>query len=88
MMLPSDVYVQEIYPNKFSLYVCDCKKRKVNQTRYFNAGFFAVQADGHTIPVGNLASDGKIISQSKDNPDWINVAKKQLTTIYTTTNGI
>ena len=67
--------------------VFDCPKRSVWVGNYFNAGFFAQNADGSTIPVGNLADCGNIISQSKDNADWINVAKKKLTTIYTTNAG-
>ena len=84
----SEVYVQTIdNPLSLGFYVFDCPKRSVWVDNYFNAGFFAKNADGSTIPVGNLADCGNIISQSKDNADWINVAKKKLTTIYTTNAG-
>ena len=84
----SEVYVQTIdNPLSLGFYVFDCPKRSVWVGNYFNAGFFAQNADGSTIPVGNLADCGNIISQSKDNADWINVAKKKLTTIYTTNAG-
>lgn len=87
MKLPSEVFVQELNPYTFDFQVCDCNKRNVKAKRFFNAGYFAVLAGGKTIPVGNLAIGGKIITQAKDNPDWINVAKKKLTTIYTTKDG-
>ena len=83
----SEVYVQTIEPLDLGFCVFDCPKRSVWVGNYFNAGFFAQNADGSTIPVGNLADCGNIISQSKDNADWINVAKKKLTTIYTTNAG-
>lgn len=79
-----EVYVQTIdNPLSLGFYVFDCPKRSVWVDNYFNAGFFAKNSDGSTIPVGNLADCGNIISQSKDNADWINVAKKKLTTIIT-----
>jgi len=87
MKLPDEVYVQEIEPKNFEILVCDDKKRNVKKEKYFNAGYFAVQADGKTIPVGNLAAGGKVITQAKDNPDWINVSKKALSTIYTQKDG-
>ena len=87
MKLPEAVYIQEIAPADFDILVCDTNKRGVEAMRYFNAGFFTVLADGSTIPVGNLAGGGGIISQAKDNPDWINVAGKALTTIYSTKDG-
>ena len=84
-----EVYVQTIdNPLSLGFYVFNCPKRSVWVDNYFNAGFFAKIDDGSsTIPVGNLADCGNIISQSKDNADWINVAKKKLTTIYTTNAG-
>jgi len=87
MKLPSEVYVQEIAPADFDIVVCDTRKRSVGRPRYFNAGYFAAQADGSTVPVGNLAGGGVIIAQAKDNPSWINVSGRALTTIYTTTDG-
>lgn len=83
-----EVYVQTIdNPLSLGFHIFDCKKRSVGVPNYFNAGFFAQNADGSTVPVGNLADCGWVFSQSKDNADWINVAKKKLTTIYTTNAG-
>jgi N-acetylmuramoyl-L-alanine amidase len=87
MKIPDDVYVQEINPKDFSLKVCDCKKRSIDAPKYFNAGFFS-GTDKNTVPVGNLACGGKIITQAKDNEGWINTSKKKLTTIYTTISGL
>lgn len=87
MQLPEQVFVQELTPAQFSIRVCDCPKRSVQAESYFNAGFFTMEASGNTIPVGNLASGGQILSQAKDNPGWINVAGHKLTTVYTTTDG-
>ena len=86
MQMPEQVFVQEIMPNNFRIEVCDCNKRSVGKQRYFNAGYFSA-GNGVVVPVGNLASEGNIILQSKDNAGWINVAGKALTTIYTTANG-
>lgn len=88
MKLPSEVYVQEIEPNDFSIKICNCNKRYAKSDDYFNLGFFTYEAGGRTVPVGNLAIDGKIIAQACDQADWINVAKKRLTTVYTTTDGM
>ena len=86
MKIPDNVYVQEISPENFQMKVCDSRKRQVGISKYFNAGFFSGN-DSTTVPIGNLACDGSIISQAKDNAGWINVAKKKLTTIYTTKEG-
>ena len=82
-----NIYIQEIYPPDFGIFVCDCSKRDVGVDNYFNLGFFAVGSDGKTIPIGNLADCGNIISQAKDNADWINVAGKELTTLYVKQDG-
>lgn len=87
MKLPNEVYVQEISPKDFKIVLCDKTKKDIALNRYFNCGFFTAEKGGKTIPVGNLASDGKIITQAKDNADWINLSKKALTTIYTTNYG-
>ena len=42
---------------------------------------------GKTIPVGNLAIDGKIITQACDNESWINVHKKTLSTMIVDNYG-
>lgn len=87
MKLPPEVFVQELNPYTFDYQVCDCRKKEIKAVRFFNGGFFAVLASGETIPVGNLAADGKIITQANKNPSWINLAGKKLTTIYTTKDG-
>lgn len=81
-----DIYIQEIYPPNLGFYRCDCRKNDVGVDNYFNAGFFAQTNEG-TIPVGNLADSGIIYAQSKDNPNWINVAGKKLTTLYVKNDG-
>jgi N-acetylmuramoyl-L-alanine amidase len=81
-----DIFIQEIYPPNLGFYQCDCPKNSVGVDNYFNAGFFA-QTDKGTIPVGNLADSGIIYAQSKDNPSWINVAGKPLTTLYVKNDG-
>lgn len=86
--LPTSVYVKEIDPDKFEIRVCDCTKRNVPKaSNYFNLGFFAEEGSGKTVAIGNVISDGKIISDSSLNADWINVAGKSLSTIYVTTDG-
>ena len=80
------VFVQEIFPTSFGIYACDQRKRNIPVKNYFNLGFFAQDKDG-TIPIGNLADCGFILSQSKDNADWINVSNKDLTTLIVTTYG-
>ena len=87
MKIPDNVYVQEISPENFQMKVCDCRKRHVGISKYFNAGFFSGN-DSTTVPIGNLACGGSVISQAKDNASWINVAKKKLTTIYTTKDSV
>lgn len=82
----TDTYKQEIYPPNLGFYQCDCPKKNVNVDNYFNAGFFACTDKG-TIPVGNLVDSGIIYAQSKDNPSWINVSKKDLTTLYVKNGG-
>lgn len=78
-------YVYEISPGDFKIVACDTNKRGLKYTNYFNLGYFA-QGDG-TIPVGNLAADGKIIAHAKTNASWLNTAGHKLTTIYTTKDG-
>jgi len=87
VMKLDNIYVQEIEPSEFGIMQCNCTKRDISIPNYFNLGFFACLGDGSTIPVGNLVVDGKVISQAKDNASWINVAGKELTTIYTTIDG-
>jgi hypothetical protein len=86
MKIPDDVYVQEINPKDFRFKVCDCKKRDIDIPKYFNAGFFS-SGEKAVVPVGNLACNGKIITQAKDNEGWMQTSKKKMTTIYTTKEG-
>lgn len=87
MKLPGEVYIQEIPPIDFEIMPCDCGKRDISLPNYFNCGYFAGEKGGKTIAVGNLANNGEVLAQAKDNPDWINVAGHKLTTIYTTNDG-
>ena len=87
MQLPDEVYIQEINPGDFEIMPCDCSKRDISIPNYFNCGYFAAEKGGKTVPVGNLANNGEIIAQAKDNPGWVNVAGHKLTTIYTLTDG-
>ena len=87
MKLPDEVYIQEINPGDFEIMPCDCSKRDISIPNYFNCGYFAAEKGRKTIPVGNLANNGEIIAQAKDNPGWVNVAGHKLTTIYTLTDG-
>ena len=87
IQLPDNIYIQEITPSSFEIIPCDSSKKDIAAASYFNCGYFSAEKGGKTIPVGNLASNGQIYSQAKDNAGWINVAKKKLTTIYTMNNG-
>lgn len=87
MTLTGEIYVQEIEPQAFEIMQCDCAKKEVSLDNYFNCGYFAVEKGNKTIPVGNLANNGEIYAQAKDNADWLNLAKHKLTTIYTLTDG-
>ncbi len=87
MELNGKIYVQEINPAGFEIMICDCDKKDVSIPSYFNCGYFAVEKGGKTIPVGNLANNGEIIAQAKDNADWLNLSKKKCTTIYTLADG-
>ena len=81
-----DKYIYEILPSDFQIVACDTGKEGLKYKYYFNLGYFA-QGDGVTIPVGNLAADGKIIAHAKTNASWLNLAGHKLTTIYTTKDG-
>ena len=62
MKLPAEVYIQEINPKSFEIMPCDCAKREISLTNYFNCGYFAVEKGGKTIPIGNLANNGDIFA--------------------------
>lgn len=87
MKIPNNVYVQEINPKDFEIKIVDKAKKNIVINKYFNLGFFATENGGKTIPVGNLASGGKIIASAKNNPSWMNLSGHKLTTIYTTKDG-
>ena len=80
------VFVQEIFPTSFGIHKCDRRKRGIPVSNYFNLGFFAQDKNG-TVPVGNLADWGNILAQSADNPSWVNLYNKQLTTLYVKMDG-
>ena len=88
MELKGSIFVQEIEPKDFKIVVVDKAKKDIKLDKYFNLGFFATEKSGKTIPVGNLASDGKIIANAKENPSWVNLAKHKLATIYTAERGV
>ena len=48
---------------------------------YFNLGYFAQGADGATVPVGNLVIDGTIVTDAKNQAEWLNTARHKLTTL-------
>lgn len=77
----NDVHMQVIDPWKFRIAICDAKKKAVGEENYFNLGFFAQGADGSTIPVGNLVVDGTIITDAKNQAEWLNTARHNLTTL-------
>ena len=87
VMQLQNVWVQEIDPKTFGAYISDAPKRERKCGNYFNLGFFAQGENGKTITIGNFADCGHVFSQAKDNADWINVAKKQLSTLIVTTLG-
>lgn len=85
--LPTSVYVKEIEPSKFKTMICDCGKRDFKGApNYFNLGFFAEDIK-KTVTIGNVVGEGTVYSDASLTADWINLAKKSLTTIYTTTSG-
>ena len=88
MKLPSEVYIQEINPEEFKIIAVDKAKKGIALGKYFNCGFFTEESGGKTIPVGNLASDGVVLSNARENASWINVSGHKLTTIYTAERGI
>ena len=83
----NDVHTQVILPSAFKIKVVDAKKKSIKETNYATGGFWAALGDGSTLPVGNLVVDGKIISNSATNPNWVNVANKHLTTLVVHNDG-
>lgn len=76
----NDVHVQVIDPWAFRIENPDRAKQSIKADNYFNLGYFA-QADGGTIPVGNLVIGGQIITDAAHQADWLNTARHKLTTI-------
>ena len=77
----NNVHVQVIDPWNFQIKSVDKRKKGIEYANYANAGFFAQNADGSTVPVGNLVIDGTIITDAKNQADWLNTARHKLTTI-------
>lgn len=78
----NDVQTQVILPQNFGIKIVDKKKKSIDEENFATGGFWAPMGDGSTFPVGNLIVDGKVISNAATNPDWINVSKKILTTLF------
>lgn len=76
-----NVQVQVIDAFNFALKLADAKKKSIGDTNYANAGFFAVTDGGKTIPVGNLVINGNIITDAKNQADWLNTARRAQTTV-------
>lgn len=76
-----DVYTQVILPQDFGIKVVDKPKGSITDKNFATGGFWAALGDGSTFPVGNLVVNGKVISNAATNPDWVNVAQKNLTTL-------
>lgn len=83
----NNVHTQVILPSAFKIKVVDIKKKSIQETNYATGGFWAPLGDGSTFPVGNLVVDGKVISNSATNPNWVNVAKHKLTTLVVYNDG-
>ncbi len=71
----------------FDLMILDAKKKTTKIKNYFNAGFFSALANGKTIPVGNLACGGNIVSECYRNAAWINLSRKKVSTLIVTKTG-
>ncbi len=83
----NDVHIQVIDTWNFGLKREGKKKKNIKEINYANAGYFGQNADGGTIPVGNLAIDGKIITEAKTQADWLNTSGKKLTTLVVYNNN-
>ena len=77
----NDVHVQVIDVWNFGLKRVIKKKKSIDELNYANAGYFGRNANGETIPVGNLMIDGRVITEAKSQADWLNTAGKKLTTL-------
>ena len=76
-----NVHVQVIDPWAFRIRAIDAKKKAAGAENYFNLGYFAQGADGATVPVGNLVIDGAIVTDAKNQAEWLNTARRKLTTL-------
>lgn len=76
-----DVHIQVIDTWNFKIETADKPKRNIGTENYANAGYFAVQSGGSTVPVGNLVIDGSIITDAKNQPKWLSSARKAQTTL-------
>lgn len=81
VMTFNNVHMQIIYPNDFRIKrVNEIKTKITGEKNYVNLGYFANNADGSTLPVGNLVVDGEVITQTKDQPNWLNTFGKKVST--------
>lgn len=86
VMKLDEIWVQEINPLNLQIKIVDKKKKDIDEDKYFNLGFFSGNSNT-TVPVGNLAIDGKIITQAKDNESWINLSKHNVSTLWIDFDG-
>ena len=77
----NNVFIQEINPYTFGIYECKCGKRNTGIANYFNLNYFTVLGDGTFYSCGNLAHDGIIVQESKNIANWVDVSRKQLSTM-------
>ena len=76
-----NVKAQVILPSEFKIKKVDKRKNSITDTNFSNAGFFALLGNGSTYPVGHLVINEKIISNAATSPTWINLSRKNLTTL-------
>lgn len=83
----NNIKVQVIWPGSFKIKVVDEKKKNIKEPNYANAGFCTWLSSGASYPVGHLVVDGQVVSNAATNPNWINLAGKNLTTIIVHNNN-
>lgn len=82
-----NIKAQVILPSEFKIKVVDKRKNSITDANFANAGFFAKLGDGTTYPVGHLVINGNVISNAAISPDWINLSRKNLTTLIVHNNN-
>lgn len=85
--IENGIHFVEIPINKFKIKYWDKPKKTTDIKNYFNLGYFAKEASGKTIPIGNLVIDGKVYSEAKTNTSWINLSKKKVSTLFVTNDN-